>query len=180
MERFCGSLGRHIKNRRNPYASLDRRVQNISQLQLIKLKYGLTHMLSSSRSSENGTDKGVIFEDSPCKRHIFPIVTLTHIGLSDSDYCLLPPERQFLVDQGTRKKLAAALVTRYSPDDPRHKISIATASKYVPDSIRQWGQVQICGGGDRFKCGALLKNQKHSRDCTYVKVCRFLFTKDPV
>ena len=66
-----------------------------------------------------------------------------------------------------------ALVTRYSPDDPQMKISMNTASKYVPTSVRQWGQAKICNGGDQFKCRALLKGQRQARDCTYVKVSLF-------
>jgi hypothetical protein len=88
----------------------------------------------------------------------------------DSEYILLPPKRTLEIDSKLRKKLAIALVTRYSPDDPRMKISMATASKCVPESVCQWGQAQIRNGGDRFKCRALLKGQKRARDCTYVKV----------
>lgn len=83
---------------------------------------------------------------------------------------LLPPKRNLDIDSRLRKKLAAALVTRYSPDNPHMKISMATASKYIPTSVHQWGQAQIHHGGDCFKCRALLKGQSHARDCTYVKV----------
>ena len=58
MERFCGAIGQHVKNRRNPYASLDRRARDIARLQLIKLKYGLM--------SDNAGGEGIVFEDSPC------------------------------------------------------------------------------------------------------------------
>ncbi|KAF9779868.1 hypothetical protein BJ322DRAFT_1012870 [Thelephora terrestris] len=46
---------------------------------------------------------------------------------------------------------------------------MTTASKYVPASVQQWGQAQISSGGDYFKCRALLKGQRHARDCTYIK-----------
>ena len=91
----------------------------------------------------------------------------------DSEYTLLPPKRSLVIDPGLHKKLAMALVTRYSPNDPSMKISIATASKYVPTNTRQWGQAQIGNGGDRFKSRALLKGRNHTRDCTYVKVSLF-------
>lgn len=90
--------------------------------------------------------------------------------MPDSGYTLLPPKRKLVIDAKLHKKLAMALVTRYSPDDPSMKISMATASKYVPTNVRQWGQVQIRDGGDRFKSRAMLKGQKRARDCTYVKV----------
>ena len=88
----------------------------------------------------------------------------------DSDYVLLPPKRKLKIDHQLRKKLTMALVTRYSPDDPWMKVLIATTSKYVPASVRQWGQAQIRDGGDRFKCCAMLKGQRCTCDCTYMKV----------
>ena len=103
---------------------------------------------------------------------------VTHIKFTDnrtkdSDYTLLPPKRMLKIDSWLWKKLTTALVTRYSPDDPRMKISMTTASRYVPASVCQWGQAQVCDGGDRLKCRALLKGQKHARDCTYIKVSTF-------
>ena len=96
--------------------------------------------------------------------------TFAEMSTKDYNYVLLPPQRKLEIDSRLRKKLAAALVTRYSPDDPQMKIPIKTASKYVPVIVHQWGQAQIRDGGDRFKCRALLKGQRHARDCTYVKV----------
>jgi len=93
----------------------------------------------------------------------------------DSDYILLPPKKKLEIDKRLHKKLAATLVTRYSPDDPRMKISMGTASRHVPAHVHQWGQAQIRGGGDRFKSRALLKGQRHVRDCTYIKVSIPLF-----
>jgi hypothetical protein len=66
MECFCGAVGQHVKNRRNPYASLDRQAQDIAQLQLIKLKYGLMDELSP-KCSTNIRGGGITFEDGPCR-----------------------------------------------------------------------------------------------------------------
>ena len=172
MERFCGAVGQHVKNRRNPYAGLDRRVRDIAQLQMTKLKYGLTAELSPKHSVVNIKGEGLTFKDGPCGFFylIFLERNLLRCCAKDFDYVLLPPKRKLEIDSRLRKKLAAALVTRYSPDDPRMKISMATASKYIPTSVHQWGQAQIRNGGDRFKCRAMLKGQRHARDCTYVKV----------
>ena len=98
------------------------------------------------------------------------IQDFTDTHAKDSSYILLPPKRELEIDSRLRGKLAAALVTRYSPNNLQMKISIATASRHVPARVHQWGQAQIHGGGDRFKCRALLKDQKCVRDCTYVKV----------
>ena len=66
MERFCGAIGQHVKNRRNPYASLDRRARDIAQLQLIKLKYGLMDELSPKRLNVDTRGGGLTFQDGPC------------------------------------------------------------------------------------------------------------------
>ena len=155
MEHFCGAVGQHVKNRRNPYASLNRRVRDVAQLQLIKLKFWLMDELSPKRSNVDIRGGGVMFEDGPCKHVYECLEKIANSCIEDSDYVLLPPKRKLEIDSRLRKKLAAALITRYSPDDPRMKISVATASKHVPTSVRQWGQAQIRDGGDRFKCHAL-------------------------
>jgi hypothetical protein len=46
MERFCGAITRGNKNRANPYTSLDRRVRDVAQLQMVKVKFGLLETLS--------------------------------------------------------------------------------------------------------------------------------------
>jgi hypothetical protein len=68
MERFCGAIGQHIRNRRDPYASLDRRARDVAQLQLVKLKYGLMNELTPKRSNCDTRGGGVTFEDGPCRR----------------------------------------------------------------------------------------------------------------
>lgn len=170
MERFCGAVGQHVKNRQNPYGSLDRRVRDVAQLQLTKLRYGLMNEFSPKRSNVDVRGGGMTFKDGPCKCISNTWSECADNNTKDSDYVLLPPKRKLEIDSRLHKKLAAMLVTRYSPDDPHMKISMTTASKYVPISVRQWGQAQIRGGGDRFKCRALLKGKRHVRDCTYVKV----------
>ena len=66
MERFCGAVGQHVKNRSNPYESLDRRMREIAQLQLIKLRYGLMDELSPKCSNVDIRNRGVTFGDGPC------------------------------------------------------------------------------------------------------------------
>ena len=67
MERFCGTIGRHVKNRCNPYACLDRRVRDLAQLQMIKLKYGLMDKLSPARPIVDVRAGGMMFEDGSCR-----------------------------------------------------------------------------------------------------------------
>ena len=126
--------------------------------------------LSPKRLNVDIRGGGVMFEDGPCKHVYECLEKIANSCIEDSDYVLLPPKRKLEIDSHLHKKLTAALITRYSPDDPRMKISVATASKHVPTSVHQWGQAQIHDGGDRFKCRALLKGQRHTCDCTFVKV----------
>ncbi|KDQ10505.1 hypothetical protein BOTBODRAFT_163812 [Botryobasidium botryosum FD-172 SS1] len=48
VERFCGSLLRTIRNRRFPFACLDRRIRDIAQLDQIKVRYNLSKILDLS------------------------------------------------------------------------------------------------------------------------------------
>ena len=67
MEWFCGAIGRHVKNRYNPYACLDRRVRDLARLQMIKLKYGLMDELSPKHPAADIRAGGTTFEGGPCK-----------------------------------------------------------------------------------------------------------------
>ena len=47
MERYCGFLKRDgVRNWQKPYASLDKRVQHVAQLNITKIRYGLVNLLS--------------------------------------------------------------------------------------------------------------------------------------
>ena len=106
---------------------------------------------------------------------MIPYQKFTDTHAKDSNYILLPPKKVLEIDAQLQKKLAAALVTRYSPDGPQMKISMVTASRHIPASLCQWGQAQVCGGGDQFKCHALLKGQQWVCDCMFVKVNKIMF-----
>ena len=67
MEHFCGAVGQHMKNRQNPYASLDQRVWDLAQLQMVKLKYGLIDELPPKHLNADIRNGGITFEDGPCR-----------------------------------------------------------------------------------------------------------------
>ena len=69
MEHFCSAVGQHVKNWHDPYTSLDRRVHELAQLQMTKLKYGLMDKLSPKGPVINIRGRGIKFKDGPC-RHI--------------------------------------------------------------------------------------------------------------
>lgn len=49
-----------VRNRRNPYKSLDRRVLDVARLHVLKLKYGLVDVLPPKRPRQ---DVGEIFPE---------------------------------------------------------------------------------------------------------------------
>ena len=66
MEHFCGAVSQHVKNRQNPYASLDQRVRDLAQLQMVKLKYGLMDELPQKRSDADIRGGRMTPEDGSC------------------------------------------------------------------------------------------------------------------
>jgi hypothetical protein len=46
MERYCGDIGRNIKSRRFPYASINKYITSQAQLTHVTLLYGLHDQLS--------------------------------------------------------------------------------------------------------------------------------------
>ena len=61
MERYCGFLKRSgVQNPRNPYEGLNQRVLEVSQLHVVKLKYGLVNTLPPK---PRGQDVGEIFPE---------------------------------------------------------------------------------------------------------------------
>jgi hypothetical protein len=46
MERYCGLLANSTKSRREPFISLSRRIRDIEELKLIRLKYNLKDILN--------------------------------------------------------------------------------------------------------------------------------------
>jgi hypothetical protein len=80
------------------------------------------------------------------------------------------PRKLLKLDEDVRAKLAAVLITRYSPlKGP--KITSFITKKYVPTiAVLQWGRIQVAKGGDKMCCRAMVKPGSLSRDCTYVRV----------
>ena len=68
MEHFCSAVGQHVRNRQNPYASLDRRVRDLAGLQMVKLKYGLMDELTPKRPTADIRGGRMALEDGPCRR----------------------------------------------------------------------------------------------------------------
>jgi hypothetical protein len=167
MERYCGFLKRDgVRNRRNPYASLDTRVRHIAQLNTTKIRYDLVNLLSlagpKKEVGEVFSERAYITLPSPyfLQRHFF----------TDPQRVLMWPRKMLKLDEDVRTKLTTALITRYSPlRGP--KITSFVSRKYISTGpVLQWGRLQIAEGGDRMCCRAMIKPGSLGRDCTYIRV----------
>ena len=81
MERFCGAVTRGNKNRANPYASLDRRVRDVAQLQMVKVKFGLLETLSLRRPQGEPDEDADTFDGCMCYIVLFVQFNVTKIHL---------------------------------------------------------------------------------------------------
>ena len=81
------------------------------------------------------------------------------------------PRKLLTLNENVQTKLAAALITRYSPlKGP--KIVSFVAKRYVPTTaVLQWGRIQVAEGGDRICCREMIKTGSLGCDCTYIRVC---------
>jgi hypothetical protein len=70
MERYCGSLVRAVKSRVKPYIALGRRILHQSQIDQIKLQYGLEDILDLSDSISDVSSQEHMYPECrlPCLR----------------------------------------------------------------------------------------------------------------
>jgi hypothetical protein len=69
MERYCGFVKRRaVRSRAHPYASIDRRILEMAQLNVVSLRYGLRKKLKL------GGNRGQVIKDKflECASHSFP------------------------------------------------------------------------------------------------------------
>ncbi|EIN14532.1 hypothetical protein PUNSTDRAFT_59555 [Punctularia strigosozonata HHB-11173 SS5] len=143
MERYCGSLQPAITSRRFPYASINRYVLNNARLSHIILKYGLHDELSLCKPK---TSRGAVsFENYPT-------------------CILIPPCRPASnIPSDVHSKIILALATRYG-------VTVATARKFVPHDLEEYGRVQILNDGDAISAANLYPTPGDDRrDASYVR-----------
>lgn len=171
MERYCGYVKRStVRSRKHALASIDNRILETTQLEMAKMRYGLTKTLSL-KPKRGHTSKDKFPNCMSCFRCC---LTLSPHP-TDPQYALMHPKRTLLVDSRLERQLIALIVTRCSPNSTDQKIPVATARKYVPRELMEWGRVQIYETGDRARGRALRKPESSTRDCSFVRVCFFLF-----
>lgn len=166
MERYCGFLKRSgVRNRNNPYKSLDQRVLNVSRLHVVKLKYGLVGVLPPRQPHQ---DVGEVF---PERKFVINQTNTQLTPDTDPTYMLMTPKKYLKLSNDLRLKVVDLLITRYSPLN-RPMISVGVAKNFVSDTeeFPHWGQLQIMNGGDKVGCQAIGKHRSDARDNTYIRV----------
>ncbi|QRV81791.1 Transposase family Tnp2 protein [Ceratobasidium sp. AG-Ba] len=147
MERYCGSLSRASKSRRFPYASLNRRVLQISQLAQLKLIYGLREHLDISR------------------RHL-TIISGTKYD-SHPGLVFARPRREEALDHDTQRKVSQ-YVGAFLGIDPAIVRRAIDKRPFV-----QWGRMQQVdenGGGDLIRAHELCSTPEGmSRNASFIK-----------
>ncbi|KAI0371378.1 hypothetical protein BV20DRAFT_1035360 [Pilatotrama ljubarskyi] len=142
MERYCGSLVPAIKNRRYPYASLDRHVLDKARLTHIKLMYGIGNQLTFR--PEAAESQNTIFVPS-------------------YDSCvLLPARRPLTPSRGLREKIVGCLATRYTATPA----AVRTA---LPATVQEWAKVRILNGGDTVRSSSLDTAGDDGCNASYVR-----------
>ncbi|KAF8345262.1 hypothetical protein F5887DRAFT_1061833 [Amanita rubescens] len=89
IERYCGDVVRHVKNRRYPYISINNYVTASAQLAQLKLRYNLDKELSFGSRPDQDDHAGHIYDESPRKlsrlsRDVYAKAVATLVTLGDS------------------------------------------------------------------------------------------------
>ncbi|KAJ6599690.1 hypothetical protein DFH09DRAFT_1021152 [Mycena vulgaris] len=143
-ERFVGFLVRSSKSRRNPYASFARRLREIAQNNVIKLKYNLHRELDLSDRA-----------DDELKGH----------GLTEyPDIWVLHPHAKGSLPREVRKAVRNYLLRTFDISEPEVDGSI-------PEVISHWGRISFLGGGDLIRGTDLVHQSEHymTRDASFIK-----------
>ncbi|KAG8900769.1 hypothetical protein FRC00_011291 [Tulasnella sp. 408] len=144
MERFCGSLLPAIKSRRYPYASIDRRVTELSQLHQIKVIYGL-HQELDLRKRRDVERRGLKIQGYPNSVFVAPSET--------REFSTLVYDR-----------LANHIATRFDA-------SRIAVKAIIPKMATHWGKIQWLNDGDMMHTLDFIQDPTRPgrRDMTFVK-----------
>ena len=174
MERYCGIIQRHIKNRRFPFANIDTFAVANARLAHIGLKYNIADILTLKAPRTEFNRGAVVLPDASCTYHY---TVFWHLQLKPSTNCsshysdngriLLPPHRprNSDVDQQLLRRVRVHLVTRY-------KVRPAIADSYVSkENIEIFGKVKYLGGGDTMIASSLgVRATDDRRDASWIRV----------
>ncbi|KAH9930109.1 uncharacterized protein B0H18DRAFT_873442 [Fomitopsis serialis] len=142
MERYCGMLKPAIRSRRFPYTTLAHYVLDTARLLQVKLVYDAADVLSLRRPMQDMSTT-------------FPEYQMC---------ALLPPSRKAVtLDKAVHDKIISHLSTRF--EAPVRDVR----AMLRPETITQWGKLQILGGGDLVRSTTLGGIREDSRNASYVR-----------
>ncbi|KAF7334087.1 hypothetical protein MVEN_02314400 [Mycena venus] len=143
-ERFVGFLVRSSKSRKNPYASFARRLCDIAQNNVIKLRYHLHDDLDlSDRREEECQGQAVVG---------YPGIHVLR------PYALGP------LTPRVRTAIQNHILRTFDVPD-NNTIGI------VPEDVSHWGKIRFLGGGDTIRSAEIVQQSEcnMTRDATFVK-----------
>ncbi|KAJ6579712.1 hypothetical protein DFH09DRAFT_913161 [Mycena vulgaris] len=146
-ERFVGFLVRSSKSRKNPYASFARRLREIAQNNLIKVKYQLHKELDLSDRREEES-RG-------------------HTIASYPGICVLRPHARGPLAPPVLKAIKNHLLRTF-------EVSSDEVSGCIPDEVSHWGKISFIDGGDKIRAAELVlhSEQNMTRDASFIKYSR--------
>ena len=135
MEQYCGLLANSRKSRRQPFISLSRRIRDIEELKLIRLKYNLTDVLDLDKTI---MDAGQAYPQCTSFHRLFN--DAEYMPQSDPDILMMHPYQVSTVLDPIRRKIAAHLVTN---NQGPQNVSVNAMLSFIPAEIPHWGKMKI-------------------------------------
>jgi len=166
MERHCGDIGRKIRSRRFPYASISTYMTSRAQLMQVALLYNLEQELCLDTPVTNDRD----FKLPLCTFVICSMYLHAHCGGLDPLYALSRRKRTATtLSTSMWMTITATLATRFNK-------SASVIRRLIPKETRfvQYGRACRLDGGDIIHASQLNSVKPDSRDMSFVRVCRSL------
>ena len=162
MEQYCGLLANSTKSRCEPFISLSRRIRDIEELKLIRLKYSLKDVLNLDKIV---VDAGQAYPQCTLFHTLFK--DAAHIPQSDPNIVMMRPYRVCPVSDPIRRKIAAHLVTN-SQGLP---VSVNAMMRFIPVNIPHWGKMKIPTWVEIIRTASNVgSGESGVRDNSFVKV----------
>ena len=168
MERYCGDIGRNIRSRRFPYATINKYITSQAQLTHVTLLYGLHDQLSLRPPQSHVKDLQLplcepflIYIDNP----------VTNFSNLDPLYVLNSPKPLLkTLSKSLWTTLTATLATRL-------ETPVSIIRKIIPQqsSFVHYGRARQLDGGDIMHARELIPLQTDSRDMSFVRVSMIYF-----
>jgi hypothetical protein len=172
MERYCGDIGRNIKSRRFPYATINKYITSQAQLTHVTLLYGLHDQLSLRPPRSHDKDLELPLCEPLSSNIDNPVTNFSNL---DPLYVLNSPKPPAkTLSKALWTTLTATLATRL-------ETSVSVIRKLIPSQspFIQYGRARQLNGGDIIHARELIPLQTDSRDMSFVRVSMiYIYTHD--